>query len=69
MPFVVSFSCRVFFFCRCQQYNKATTSEVAELLKSQKAETPGRIPYLMCRRGVPGYLNLMYIPNSRCDVE
>eukprot|EP00903_Cladosiphon_okamuranus_P017486 g16106.t1 len=46
------------------KYNPATTAEVEELLKTQKAETPGRIPYLMCRRGVPGYLNLLYIPNS-----
>lgn len=47
------------------QYNAGTTSEVGELLKSQKAETPSRIPYLMCRRGVPGYLNLMFIPGNR----
>lgn len=50
-----------------QQYNASTTTEAEELLKTQKAETPARIPYLMCRRGVPGYLTLMYIPNSRYD--
>lgn len=60
-------SSHVCVFCVFQQYNPATTTEVETLLKTQKAENPGRIPYLMCRRGVPGYLNLLYIPGNRCD--
>ena len=52
-------------FAQHEQYNPATTEEVEKLLQTLKAEAPSRIPYLMCKRGVPGYINLMYIPGSR----
>lgn len=48
-----------------QQYNDGKTEEVEELLRKQKEETPNRIPYLICRRGVPGYVNLLYLPANR----
>ncbi|CAN0534394.1 unnamed protein product [Ectocarpus sp. 12 AP-2014] len=44
------------------KYNPGTSAEVEKTLQKQKDDAPNRIPYLMCRRGVPGYVNLMYLP-------
>lgn len=45
-----------------RQYHPGTTEEVEKLLLEQKEASPNRIPYLMCRKGPPGYVNLMYLP-------
>lgn len=47
------------------QYDGGTVEEAENTLRDQKAKEPNRIPYLICRRGSPGYVNLMYLPSER----
>ncbi|CAM9559859.1 unnamed protein product, partial [Hapterophycus canaliculatus] len=44
------------------KYHTGTPDDVEKELQKQKQAVPNRIPYLICRRGVPGYMNLMYLP-------
>ncbi|CAM9424108.1 unnamed protein product [Laminaria digitata] len=44
------------------KYNAGTVGDVEKLLLEQKEQAPNRIPYMMCRKGPPGFVNLMYLP-------
>lgn len=58
------FSPRLSRFVRPRQYHIGTTGDVEKLLLEQKEQAPNRIPYLMCRKGPPGFINLMYLPGK-----
>lgn len=47
-----------------KKFQPGTVEEVEQILRAAKAEEPNRIPYFICRRGSPGYVNLMYLPTN-----
>ena len=51
-----------FLFRPLSQYIGGTTADVEKLLLEQKEQSPNRIPYMMCKKGPPGFINLMYLP-------